>query len=256
MFEALTTLSAFTLVWAFGVALLAGFIKGAVGFAMPMIMISGLSTVVSAEAALAALILPTFLTNFLQAFRQGWRAAFDMVCQFRAFLIVGFICLVGAAQLVPVIPQSQMFLILGGAVTFFAVILLSGIRFNIPPQKRTITEVGVAVFAGLTGGISGIWGPPTVAYLTAINTPKTEQVRAQGVIYGLGALALLGAHTKTGVISSDTLPLSISLLIPAFLGMWLGFKAQDRLDQALFRRLTLIVLVIAGLNLIRRGLVG
>jgi hypothetical protein len=31
---------------------------------------------------------------------------------------------------------------------------------------------------------------------------------------------------------------------------------QDRLDQALFRRLTLIVLVVAGLNLLRRAIFG
>jgi uncharacterized membrane protein YfcA len=38
--------------------------------------------------------------------------------------------------------------------------------------------------------------------------------------------------------------------------MWLGFKLQDRMDQALFRRATLIVLMVAGANLIRRGLLG
>jgi hypothetical protein len=31
---------------------------------------------------------------------------------------------------------------------------------------------------------------------------------------------------------------------------------QDRLDQARFRRFTLVVLALAGLNLVRRGLLG
>jgi uncharacterized protein len=31
---------------------------------------------------------------------------------------------------------------------------------------------------------------------------------------------------------------------------------QDRLDQEVFRRVTLIVLVVAGLNLVRRALMG
>jgi hypothetical protein len=31
---------------------------------------------------------------------------------------------------------------------------------------------------------------------------------------------------------------------------------QDRIDQATFRKVTLIVLVVAGLNLVRRGLFG
>ena len=56
---------------ALGVTLLAGVVKGMVGFAMPMIMISGLSSFIAPELALAALILPTVATNLQQAFRHG-----------------------------------------------------------------------------------------------------------------------------------------------------------------------------------------
>ena len=104
--------------------------------------------------------------------------------------------------------------------------------------------------------MSGVWGPPTVAYLTAIDTPKQEHLRIQGVIYGLGATALFLAHLQSGVIRSETLPLSVWLVCPAVLGLWIGFKVQDRINQALFRKVTLWVLLLAGLNLIRRGLVG
>ena len=46
-------------VLAFVVALVAGTIKGLVGFAMPMIMVSGLSSIMAPDLALAGLILPT-----------------------------------------------------------------------------------------------------------------------------------------------------------------------------------------------------
>jgi len=49
------------------VGLVAGVVKGMVGFAMPMIMISGMSSFISPELALAGLILPTLSTN-------GWQA--------------------------------------------------------------------------------------------------------------------------------------------------------------------------------------
>jgi len=38
--------------------------------------------------------------------------------------------------------------------------------------------------------------------------------------------------------------------------MWVGFRVQDRLDQQVFRRVVLSVLIVAGLNLVRRGLFG
>ena len=38
--------------------------------------------------------------------------------------------------------------------------------------------------------------------------------------------------------------------------MWAGGAVHDRIDQTTFRRATLVVLLIAGLNLIRRGVTG
>ena len=69
-------LSATDLAMAFGIALLAGTVKGMVGFAMPMILVSGLSLFLAPELALAGLILPTLVTSWMQAFRQGGGAAF------------------------------------------------------------------------------------------------------------------------------------------------------------------------------------
>jgi len=57
------------------VGLVAGMIKGLVGFAMPTVLISGVSMFLPPEIALAGLILPTLVTNGLQALRQGFGEA-------------------------------------------------------------------------------------------------------------------------------------------------------------------------------------
>jgi uncharacterized membrane protein YfcA len=46
----------------------------------------------------------------------------------------------------------------------------------------------------------------------------------------------------------------VTLISPAMLGMGLGFRAQERLDREQFLRATLIVLLLAGFNLLRRAL--
>lgn len=238
------------------VGLAAGVIKGMVGFAMPMIMVSGLSSFVGAEWALAGLILPTVLTNLWQAMRQGRAAAWASVKRFRVFLLCGFVTLVASAQLVRVLPGDVLLLMIGVPVVGFALIQLFGVTVPLPEDGHHRVEAGVGAFAGFIGGLSGIWGPPTVMYLTAINTPKRDQIRIQGVIYGLGAVALLGAHVGSGVMRAETLPFSVLLLVPALVGTWIGFQVQDRIDQAAFKKATLIILLIAGANLIRRGLMG
>jgi uncharacterized membrane protein YfcA len=248
-----TFLTPISLVAALFIAFAAGFVKGVVGFAMPLVLISGLTGFLSPELALAGLILPTLVTNIIQALRQGLGAAWVSVADFRVFLIAGGITLVIAAQFVRVIPEQALQLAIGIPVVFFAMLLLSGYQFQIP-RKNAGLEAAIGGFAGILGGLSGVWGPPTVSYLTALNTPKADQMRIQGVIYGGGAIALFGAHLGSGVLRSETIVFSALLVPPALLGMWFGGKVMDRFDQATFRKATLLVLLLAAFNLVRRGL--
>lgn len=238
------------------VTILAGVIKGMVGFAMPMIMISLMGGFVAPDVALAGLILPTLATNGMQALRQGTGEAWASVRRFRLFMVIGLVALLISAQLVRVLPQEVLLLMIGAPVALFALSQLMGWQLRLPVRGRRWIEAAIGGFAGFIGGFSGVWGPPTVAYLTALDTPKTEQMRVQGVIYGLGAVALLGAHIGSGVMRAETVPFSLAMVVPAVLGTWLGFCIQDRIDQRAFRRATLVVLLIAGLNLVRRGLMG
>lgn len=240
---------------ALAIAFVAGWVKGMVGFAMPMVFVSGLSMVLPPNLALAGLILPTLVTNGVQALREGAPAAMASIRRFRVFLGVGLVCLLACAQLINVLSTRTFLLTLGVPVSFFALVQLLGLKLTL--QKPTMrVEALVGAVAGAVGGISGVWGPPTVAYLTALNTPKKDQMRVQGVIYGLGAVALVVAHVGSGVLRPETTLFSALLILPALLGMRAGLFLQDRIDQAQFRKLTLLVLLIAGLNLLRRGIMG
>lgn len=239
-----------------GFAVLAGMVKGITGFAMPMILISSLGSFLSPELALAGLILPTLVTNLWQAIRNGWQAAWASAKEHRRFLAISLICLCLSAQLVTLMPDTVLFLMIGVPVTAFAVLQLVGWRPSVPPEKRKRVELGVGAFAGSIGGFSGVWGPPTVLYLTALNVPKVEHVRVQGVVYSSGAVALTLAHLNSGVLNAPGLALSALLILPAVAGMALGMIIQARLDQEKFRLAILIVLTLAGLNLVRRALFG
>jgi hypothetical protein len=232
-------------------AVLAGMVKGIVGFAMPMIFITGMTVFISPDLALGILILPTLVTNGWQAGRQGFIAAYRALYDHRWFVGVGHAVLLATTQMVPLLSQSLFFLCLGVLVVGFASLMLSGWQ----PKGRSSTglSIGCALVAGVGGGISGVWGPPTVMYLSTHNLEKQAQMRAQGVIYGLGAILLLMGHMRSGVATAPALMLGAFAILPACFGIWIGFKIQDRINQHVFRIATLSVLILAGLNLIRRG---
>ncbi|MDF0595604.1 sulfite exporter TauE/SafE family protein [Psychromarinibacter halotolerans] len=256
MFEVFTQIPPAILAFAFGVALFAGFVKGAVGFALPMIMISGLGSQLSPELALAALIVPTVAANLWQALRDGVAAALGTTRKYWLYMLIVLVFIAGSAQLVRVIPSWVFFLLLGLPITGFALVQIVGWKLHIRPEHRTRAELGIGAVAGFTGGLSGVWGPPTVAYLTAIDAPKGESMRMQGVVYAAGSIVLLASHLRSGVLNAQTLPLSFAMLVPVVLGMVAGYSVHDRLDAVKFRRAMLVVLVVAGLNLIRRGVMG
>lgn len=245
-------------VWAFLLAAVvaagAGFVKGAVGFAMPLIMIAVLPSFMPAPVALAALILPVLTSNLHQSLRHGWTPAMHSGLKFWRIILATMVGIVITAPFVVILPQQAMFILLGAAVLIFAALQLSGWAPEIAPRWRGPVELGAGLIGGLYGGISGVWGPPSIVYLLAARVEKTEMVRVMSVIFVMGAVVLTLAHLRTGVLNAETALLSALLVLPAGLGMWLGYKAHDRMDAARFRRWTLILLAVSALNLLRLGL--
>lgn len=256
MTDFLTILPPSLLLFACCITLLGGFVKGAVGFAMPLIMISGMGILIEPQVVVAGVIIPIVVTNGMQIARAGLGPALDSLREHWRYVSVVCVMILVSAQFLRSIPADTMFIVLGVPVVVLCAIQLVGWRPLIQPRYRRVFEWSAGAIAGSLGGLAGTWGPPTVLYLLALGTPRDRQMAVQGVIYGLGSLMLLLGHLKSGVLNAQSWPLSALLVLPAIAGMWLGFKLGDRFDQDRFRRATLWVLVLAGANLIRRGLTG
>ncbi len=241
---------------AVAVTVFAGFVKGAIGFAMPLIMISAFAAFMPPPTALAALILAVVVTNGQQAFRQGAAAAWASTLKYWRMIAMIVVFIVVSAQFVLVIPGWLMLGLLGVPVTAFALVQLAGVDLRLKLKHQRGAEYGLGIVGGLYGGISGVWGPPVIVYLVSVGAEKYEMIRVQGVVFLIGGVVLLSAHLQSGVLNAITLPLSAALVLPAAAGMWLGFRLQDRLDPIRFRRWTLILLAVTGLNLVRQAVMG
>jgi uncharacterized membrane protein YfcA len=233
-----------------------GFAKGVVGFALPLIALSTMGSFLPFEVAVALLIVPTLVSNLFQSTRNGIGAALGSLRTYWRLTLVLVVVLALSAQLVVVLSDTVLFGLLGVLVSAFGVSQIVGWRPRFAPARKNLVEVFTALVGGFIGGLSGIWGPPVVMYLIAAEVPKVEMVRVQSLCFLAGSLVLLGAHLKSGVLNAATLPVSAWLVLPTMAAMFLGYRVQDRLDQELFRKVTLVVLTLAGLNLLRRAFFG
>ena len=238
---------------AIAVTLFAGFVKGAIGFAMPLIMISAFASFMPPETALAGLILSVLTTNVHQSLRQGWRPAWEAAVTYRRMILMIVLGIVISAPFVRILPHGLLLGLLGLPILAFAAVQLAGRSLALRLEHRERAEYGLGLIGGLYGGISGVWGPPVIVYLLSVQAEKAEAIRVQGVTFLIGAVVLLFAHMQSVVLNERTLGFSAILCLPAAIGMWLGFRLQDRLDPVRFRRWTLILLLLTGLNLVRRA---
>ena len=219
-------------------------------------MISGMGIFLDPQMVVACIILPILTTNILQVAKAGIGLARAAALEHWRFIVVVCVSILVSAQFLLLIPKDMLFIVLGVAVVVLCVVQLAGWRPRLTSKWRRPFEWIAGLTAGTIGGLTGTWGPPTVLYLLALDTPRDKQMAVLGVIFGLGSVMLFAGHVQSGVLNAQTWPLSAVLVPPAFIGMWLGFKLGDRIDQARFRTVTLWMLVFAGANLIRRGLLG
>ena len=239
---------------ALAITVFAGFVKGAVGFAMPLILVSAFAVFLPQDLALAGLILPTLFTNLSQAFRQGVGPAVETARTYRRFLIATVVFIAISAPFADAIPRTGYLLMLGVPITIFAGLQLMGRSLAIQLHHRDRAEWGLGVIGGLYGGVSGIWGPPLLVFLLSTGADKLQMIRAQGVVFLIGAIALLVSHLVTGLANAETLGFSAALSVPALVGLFIGYRVQDRLGQGPFRRWTQGLLVLTGLNMVRLAL--
>lgn len=233
-----------------------GFVKGAVGFALPLVAVTGAASVLPAQVAVALIILPVLVANTWQAFSTGVGPLLATLRRFWPMNLVLVVVIWFSAGLLPLIDDHLFFAGLGVMVAFFAGLQLAGWRPPHPGRHERAVGLGVGAFGGFTGGLAGIWGPPVVLYLLALRVDKLEQIRATGLCFMLGSYVLVVAHSQTGVLNEQTAAFSAAAILPTLIGQWIGQKAQRRLDQELFRKITLIVLCVSALNLLRRAFFG
>lgn len=126
------------------------------------------------------------------------------------------------------------------------------VRPKLPEIKDAgrAADAGIGLFNGLIGGSTGLAGIVVVIWSGLRGWPRDEQravFQPTGVATFLMTILALGG---TGSIAPDTARLFLIGLPALAVGTWLGWKLYGTLDEASFRRVVLILLLISGSALV------
>lgn len=241
-----------TLALLFGVLVMAGIVKGTIGFGLPLVAVSILTQFLPKEWALALMILPVVFSNlflgvegrlFVPSLRRFWPV----------IVAVGSGILLGAMSL-GWLPQDAFMILIGLVVVTFALAEHFKLVLPVPAARERVVGIMAGLFGGLLGGVSTAYGPPLIMYLSALRLPKAEYMAAIGAIWTFASLVLIVAFHRSGILVGERAAWSLAACIPVAVGLWIGSQLRDRIPQEPFRRLVRLALLLLGANLIRRGL--
>src|SRR6267154_2564835 len=138
----------------------------------------------------------------------------------------------------------------GGFLVLYSLYAL--FRPAIAPVKAggTAADAGVGFLNGVLGGITGLAGILVTIWCGLRGWPKDRQRTIfQPVAVAIFAMSAAWLGIK-GAVSADTIRLFLFGLPALLAGTWLGMKLYGRLDEAAFRKVVLVLLLVSGAVLI------
>ena len=232
-----------------GLYLLATFIggmtTGIAGFAMGLV-VSGIWLHILTPIQTAALIVGYALlaqTYSIWKLRQAmsWRNV-------APFIIGGAVGVPIGALLLTYINPAHLRIGVGVLLVLYSIYSLAKPALK-PVQGGVPADLGIGFFNGLLGGLTGLGGIIVIVWVQLRGWPKDVQRTVfQPVILAAQAMTAISL-TFAGAYTAETIKLYLYGLPALAAGIWIGLKLYGKLDEAGFRKVILVLLLVSGLSL-------
>ncbi len=237
---------------ALAVMVIAGVIKGCIGFGAPLFAVPALAPLVGTKVAIVLVTIPALVNNAaIIATRRVEGAIARQFVPTMAALIVATI--LGGIFLAGVHTETMSVLV--GVVSLsFVAISASGVKLATSPRLHRVVSPLLGALAGVLNGATSIPGPLFAMYLSTLKLDKREFVYGLTLLLVTGNITQIATYGQLGLYGNGLLYGSLALVPAQLLGQVIGARIQDRLDPRLFGRMVLLAVAISGANLLARGL--
>lgn len=240
--------------WIAGLAglLVAGFVKGAIGFGFPTVATPLLALATDVRTAVVILLLPNIVMDGVQIFRRpGVLAA---ARRHAPLILAGVVGTVVGTQFLRWMSSRALLLALGTLILVFVTFSLARPAWRLPPDLEQPLGPVVGLLAGVLGGITNVFALPLAPYLYALDLPKAEFVRAISTAFLVFKLTQFGAVWQVGLMEPGLVGLSVGAAAVGLLSFRVGLLGQDRIRPEVFNRAVLGFLAIVSVTMLVRAL--
>lgn len=224
--------------------LLGGTAKGALGVGLPLVAIPILSLGMPAPQAIALLVMPVLLSNILQALQGD-----DFIRNLRRFsglIAVQLVVTVLTVRVTLSLSSTQLRFMVAASVLLAVALMAFTPRFRVNERHERVASMAVGGMSGLLGGVSSLTGPLVVVYLMALKLSRDGFIASISMIYLGGAIPLYAAMFYYGRLDEQDLGLSMLALGPMGVGLFVGRRLRNLLNEDLFRKILLFFLTVVS----------
>jgi uncharacterized protein len=245
------TIDPSTLVPIGAILLLAGLVKGIIGFGLPSIAMGLLSLLMPPVHAAALLLVPNIVTNIWQAFAGP---SLRQLARRMAPLLLGTLAGIAVTEAFSGGRDFPFAVrLLGMTLVAYALLGLFSIRFQLTPDREKPVGWVAGLATGAMTALTGVYVIPSGPYLQAIGLEKNDLVQALGLAFLTASAGLGVALWLRGVVAPFVAGGSALALLPALAAMLIGQRIRGAIPDALFRRLFFSGLLILGAWLMLKG---
>ena len=232
----------------FGIAtvafMIAGFVKGVVGFGFPIIALIILTLSIGLLDALALVVIPTLITNLWQAFSGEYLRA--IVGRMWRYFLVAVVFIWITSDYLDVVDVDWLTMLLGTVLFFFALSRLFNFHFTVPPRYESVLSVPLGAVNGIITGLTGSFMVPSVLYMQAIGLRGEMLVQAMGIFFSISVFTLAVSLERNDLISVGQAQLSSLELIPSIIGLLVGRWTRRQIDEDRFQQIFLMAVLVLG----------
>ncbi len=240
-----------TLVIITAILLLAGFVKGVIGFGLPSISMGLLGLVMAPSQAAALLLVPNIVTNILQGVNgPSLVPLLKRLGLFLALTVAGALLWEYATGGRDLRWATRL---LGLTLVIYALLGLFRIRFSLSAAHETWVGALCGLATGAMTIATGVFVIPSGPYLQAIGLEKDDLVQALGLSFLVASISLGLVLLLRGSLGSGVALSSAAALLPAMGAMVVGQWMRSRISAELFRKLFFSGLLALGGFLLLRG---
>jgi len=233
--------------------LLAGCVKGVIGFGLPTVSLALLTATMGLQPAMALLLVPSFVTNLWQAIVGG--NGRSVLSRTWPFLLAATATIWIGAQALVRVELSILSALLGALLVAYAMLGFSRLHMSVPRQWEPWAGPVAGAVNGVLTGMTGSFVFPGVLYLQAIGLPRDLLVQAMGMLFAASTVGLAVALGAQQLLTAELGALSAAAVVPAIAGMMIGQRLRRIIGETEFRRVFLISLAILGVLIMAKELI-